>query len=158
MVPCDIVLLCVGLELALARRNLDLGVVGVSALPYHRPHRTIHVQAMKTSCIGTRIHSGMTRCPRSCTPRRTALILAGSISISRRINPQTDHTLRDGSSNPTAPASSAIPVMKTRSSGRGSERGTIAIRSFRIGAKCEVPVKRNIVTSAARALASQGSS
>jgi hypothetical protein len=48
-------------------------------------------------------------------------------------------------------ASSASPVAKTRTSGLGSTGGTMAIRSFFIGVKCDIAVNANIAASDTRA-------
>ena len=115
-------------------------------------HRIAHAHAMSRSCMGTRSQSDVAGRPRNSTPRRAALMFAGSMAASRTIRPAAADRVVDGINNPTAPASSARPVRSTNTSGRGRAGGTIAIRSFFIGAKCDVAVNRNIVASATRAL------
>jgi hypothetical protein len=114
-------------------------------------HRTIHAQATKSTCMGTRTQSGVGGRPRRRTPRRAALTLAGSISSSNTINANEAQNLVAGINSPTAPASSATPVNSTNRSGRGNHGGTMAMRSFRMGAKCDTAVNTNIVARAARA-------
>ena len=118
------------------------------------PHPTVHAQTMNSSCIGTRSHSDVARRPRRSTPRRAALMFAGSIATISTMRPEAARNVVAGISSPTAPASSAIPVPNTSTSGRGSAGGTIAMRSFFIGVKCDIAVNTNIVASAIRALTS----
>jgi len=79
-------------------------------------------------------------------------MFAGSIAIMRAIKPMAAQNVVRGTSRPIAPASSAMPVISTSTSGRGKAGGTIAMRSFFIGVKCDAAVKKNMVDSAARAL------
>jgi hypothetical protein len=74
---------------------------------------------MKSPCIGTRSHSGVARRPRSGMLRLAALIVAGNISTSNTIRPHAAQDVVAGIISPTAPGSSAMPVMSTRRSGRG---------------------------------------
>ena len=103
--------------------------------------------------MGVRIHKGVARRPRRRIPRRDALTLAGNRTNISAIRPTADHHRVASNRRPTAPASSISPVEKTSKSGRGKLGGTIAIRSFLIGAKCAIAVKTNIVARAKRALA-----
>ena len=106
---------------------------------------------MNKACRGMRTHNGVAACPRNNTPRCAALIFAGSIASSSRINPQAAHGRVGTSSSPIAPANSSTPVIVTSRSGRGKLGGTMAIRSFLGDAKCAIAVKTNIVAKAKRA-------
>lgn len=114
--------------------------------------RTAHVHTMNEACIGIRIHNAVATFPRRRTPRRAALMFAGRSNTSNAINPHAAPYRVPGASRPTAPMASATPVKETSRSGRGSAGGTIAIRSFLMGPKCDVAVNKNIVASAHRAL------
>jgi hypothetical protein len=102
--------------------------------------------------MGALIHSGVTRWPRSLIPRRAALTFAGNKATKSRIRPKAAQKRVASKRSPAAPANSNMPVKKTRRSGRGRLGGTIAIKSFLIGAKWETAVKTNIVASANLAL------
>ncbi len=103
--------------------------------------------------MGIPMHRGVARRPRRGIPRRDALTLAGNMANSSDIRPSAAHHRVASNRRPTPPASSISPVEKTSKSGRGKPGGTIAIRSFLIGAKCAMAVKTNIVARAKRALA-----
>ena len=118
-------------------------------------HLTYQAHTMNKACIGTLSLRGVVRRPRSSIPRRAALTLAGSIAAISRMRPYAAQNRVPSNSRPAAPASSRMPVTKTRRSGRGRPGGTIAIKSLLIGAKCEAEVKTNIVTRAKRALTIQ---
>ena len=107
------------------------------------------------ACIGTRSHSGVTRRPRISSRGAAHVGRTGSIAAISRMRPHAAQNRVVSKSRPAAPANSRTPVAKTSKSGRGRLGGTIAIRSFLIGAKCETSVKRNMVTRAKRALTTQ---
>ena len=98
--------------------------------------------------MGARIQSGVDGRPRNVTPRRAALTFAGNIATRSRIRPQAAHGRVAANKRPAAPASSRTPVAKTMMSGRGMDAGTMAIKSLRIGPKCERAVNANMVASA----------
>ena len=98
--------------------------------------------------MGARIQSGVDGWPRNVTPRRAALTFAGNMATRSRIRPQAAHGRVAANKRPAAPASSRTPVANTAMPGRGMVGGTMAIKSLRIGPKCERAVNANIVASA----------
>jgi hypothetical protein len=64
-------------------------------------HRIAHAHAMSRSCMGTRSQSDVAGRPRNSTPRRAALMFAGSMAASRTIRPAAADRVVDGINNPT---------------------------------------------------------
>src|SRR2546425_1926545 len=85
-------------------------------------------------------------------------MLAGKRTTSNPINPYAAHRDRPGTSNPTAPASSAIPMRVTSAAGFGSCGGTMRIKSARMRLKWAAAVKPNIAASPTRVAICQSAS